>query len=451
MTVPLSPRPRGTRPLATCLVLFAGVLSGCLDVIPPQPFCADSHPQPAAVTRAVTWHQDIQPLVAARCARCHGPDGNAPFALQTYDDAFKWRAAIRQAVATRAMPPWFAAPCCNTFTNDVSLTDPQIALVDAWVAAGAPEGDATQAGESLPAIGGLSRVDVTVSMSAPYLPMPRPGRVDDHRCFVLDWPLSQGAYVTGFSPRPGARKVVHHLVVAAVKSDHGEDLRRLEGKDGRPGFACEGALGQLQVQAIIGGSLVGSDYPDGLGHFVPPGMKLVLNVHYSLAGAMAEPDQTRLDFRVDPIAKPFKTLPIANPAWLIADGMRVGAGEKDKIYSFQYDPVLLTQKKTIFLRGYSPHMHALASRQKFAVVRGNGQVDCMTEIPAWEFGWEQPYWFATPVRFDKGDQLFVQCHFDNSAENQPIVGGVRQPPRDIAWGAENQDMCAGFVTYTVEP
>ena len=42
------------------------------------------------------------------------------------------------------------------------------------------------------------------------------------------------------------------------------------------------------------------------------------------------------------------------------------------------------------------------------------------------------------------DELYLECHFDNSAANQ----ADGQAPRDIAWGDNDQDMCVGFLAFT---
>jgi len=89
-------------------------------------------------------------------------------------------------------------------------------------------------------------------------------------------------------------------------------------------------------------------------------------------------------------------------------------------------------------------MHYFASRFALRVVRSGGEVTCLAEIPRWDFGWEQPFWLTNPVELGPDDELYIECHFDNSAANQPIPGTT---PRDIGWGDSNQDMCAGFVGY----
>lgn len=446
MATPMSTRARVRHLLALSPALS---LAGCIDIIDDLAFCADSAPPLPVVERPVTWHADVAPIIAGRCERCHSEGEIAPFPLTSYDEAYAARAPIRNAVVARSMPPWLPAGCCNTFFEDFSLTPEQIALVDAWVEQGAPEGDPASAAPPLEPVGGLSRVDVSVEMREGYTPQPAAGRVDDFRCFVLDWPHAEPAFVTGLMPVPGERQLVHHLVVATLGPERASALRALEGQDGRPGFPCEGGLGAADVEQILGGSLQGGDYPEGLGTPIQPGQSVLLNIHYSLAGVDAAPDKTRVDFRLSPSATEVKTLPIANPMWLLGDAMRIPAGAEDHTVSYQYDPVLLTGGETVMLRGFTPHMHALGSRIKAAIVREGGAVECLTEMPAYDYGWEQPVWFAEPIAFRDGDQLYLQCHFDNSADNQPVVGGEKLAPKDVAWGVDNQEMCAGFVRYTV--
>jgi hypothetical protein len=51
-----------------------------------------------------------------------------------------------------------------------------------------------------------------------------------------------------------------------------------------------------------------------------------------------------------------------------------------------------------------------------------------------------------PVQLNPGDQLEVECHFDNTAANQMIVNGQRLEPRDVNWGeATTDEMCLGNV------
>jgi hypothetical protein len=409
------------------------------------PWCSDTQGVNGAPASAQpTYYRDVKPIFESKCTQCHTDGGLAPFRLGTYEEAQAAKDLIKPAVVERRMPPWLAARCCTDYDRDFSLTEDEIATVVAWVDQGAPGGDPNDAPPPPPPLVGLSRTDLTVMMPEPYSPSPPPGSTDDSRCFVADMPLTRKMFVTGLNPVPGNRSVVHHLIVGVVGPDEADDAVSRQGKDGRPGFDCKGGFGDLRDVQVLGGSLLGGDFPRGIGKAVEPGSKLVFSIHYSTAHAQPGPDQTAVQIRLDETAVESNGLFIANPAWIAGSAMSISAGEKDATFFYRFTPSLYTKGEPIYLQSVTPHMHYFATRTLVRIIRANGERECLLEIPRWDFGWEQPFWFAQPKRLEPDDELYLECHFDNSAENQP--DGM--PPRDIAWGGDNQDMCAAFIGYT---
>jgi hypothetical protein len=412
------------------------------------PFCSDvTAGEAEAPAGDLTYHGHIRPILEAACVDCHVEGGMAPFALDTYERVFQNAEPMKDAVRSRSMPPWLAARCCAEYHADWSLTDEEIAMISEWVQRGSPEGDPETAAEIPPPRFGLSRVDATVTMREAYTPEPPDGRTDDVRCFVADWPFADPVFVTGMNPVPGNRSIVHHLVVAAIWGDDLDRVREMDEADDRPGFECQGGFfGGLKNVRLIGGSLVGSDFPGGIGRRVEGGSKIVLNIHYSTARAEAAPDQTAIEFKVDAEAHEAKAFAVANLAWLVG-GMQIAAGDPDAVFWYQYAPTLFTQGKRVKLWSVTPHMHYFGSRFVTRIVRADGTRDCLLEIPDWDFGWEQVFWLKEPKILEPGDEVYVECHFDNSAANQPDG----RDPRDISWGANDQDMCAAFVYFEDAP
>ncbi len=95
----------------------------------------------------VTFTKDIAPILQGHCQRCHRPDGGAPMALMTYEDARPYARAIKERTGLRwkrgAMPPWFVEKDIGiqSFKNDPSLNDEEVAKIARWVDGGAPMGD----------------------------------------------------------------------------------------------------------------------------------------------------------------------------------------------------------------------------------------------------------------------------------------------------------------------
>ena len=56
-----------------------------------------------------TFSKDVAPILYKSCIQCHRAGEAGPMAFTTYKEARPWAAAIKQAVASRTMPPWSKA------------------------------------------------------------------------------------------------------------------------------------------------------------------------------------------------------------------------------------------------------------------------------------------------------------------------------------------------------
>ena len=83
--------------------------------------CAAAGAQTKTAPRT-TFTKDVAPILQARCQSCHRPGEAAPMSLLTYKETRPWAKAIKEAVLTKKMPPWFADPSAGHFRNDRSLT-----------------------------------------------------------------------------------------------------------------------------------------------------------------------------------------------------------------------------------------------------------------------------------------------------------------------------------------
>src|SRR5690349_18971340 len=91
-------------------------------------------PSPAAVT----FNQQIAPIVYRNCSPCHQPGEAAPFPLLNYHDAKAHAGQIAAVTKRRFMPPWLPEAGHGEFLDERRLTDGEIQLIQDWVAQGAP-------------------------------------------------------------------------------------------------------------------------------------------------------------------------------------------------------------------------------------------------------------------------------------------------------------------------
>src|SRR5260370_3067891 len=99
----------------------------------------------AAQGKDVTFNRDVLPVLQKNCQECHRAGEAAPMLLMNYKEARPWAKAIKTAVLSKKMPPWFADPHYGKFANDRRLSQADIDTLTAWVDGGAKEGNPKEA------------------------------------------------------------------------------------------------------------------------------------------------------------------------------------------------------------------------------------------------------------------------------------------------------------------
>jgi hypothetical protein len=135
--------------------------------------------------------------------------------LSTYDDAAAWADTIVEVTQNRTMPPWHATDEHAKFSNDRRLSDKELDLLERWVAQGKRRGDpsldahpiAYNSDWHLP-----KTPDIVIPMSDKPYSVPRSGVVN-YQYFRADMNNDKELWVKGMEIIPGAREVLHHVLV----------------------------------------------------------------------------------------------------------------------------------------------------------------------------------------------------------------------------------------------
>ncbi len=160
----------------------------------------------------VTFNKDVLPILQKNCQVCHRPGEVGPMPFLTYEGTRPWAKAMKEAVLTKKMPPWFADPKYGHYANDRRLADPDIKTLVAWVDAGAPEGDAKDKPAPVQWNDGWNiKPDVVFEVAKPYT-VPASGTVD-YTYFVIPTGFTKDTWVIDGEVRPGNRSVVHHATM----------------------------------------------------------------------------------------------------------------------------------------------------------------------------------------------------------------------------------------------
>src|SRR5436853_4969337 len=120
---------KGLRAAGVCLCFLLTGMTGTNDTAPSSP-------------TTVTFNRDILPIIQNNCQVCHRAGEVAPMAFGSYQETRPWAMEIKSAVLSKKMPPWFADPRYNHFSNERKLTPQEVKTLVSWADHGAPEGDA---------------------------------------------------------------------------------------------------------------------------------------------------------------------------------------------------------------------------------------------------------------------------------------------------------------------
>lgn len=96
---------------------------------------------------SVTYADHIAPILQRSCQSCHRPGGGGPMSFMSFDEVRPWAPVIMYRTSIRdrmgAMPPFFVEKDIgiNGFKSDYSLSDEELALIQAWASNGAPRGN----------------------------------------------------------------------------------------------------------------------------------------------------------------------------------------------------------------------------------------------------------------------------------------------------------------------
>jgi hypothetical protein len=384
------------------------------------------------------FYKDVLPVLQARCQGCHRPGEAAPFSMLTYKDTRPWAKAIKAAVVSRKMPPWFSDARSGHFKNDSTLPQAEIELISRWADAGAPEGKAKDAPPPRPFVSGwnIGKPDVVFEMPEPF-EVPAKGTVD-YQWVVIPTGFTEDKWLQGVEVRPGDRSVVHH-VIAFFRRPGSKWLA-----DAKPGIPVAKGSGTPETgmsDGSIGGYVPGLPpraFPKGRAILLPKGSDLVMQLHYTASGKAAR-DQTKVGiiFAKEPPKERFIGIAVANGKFVIppgADNHRVDAE--------------VTLASDLRLIDFTPHMHLRGKSFEYRAILPDGSEEVLLNVPRYDFNWQITYELATERVLPKGTRIHGTAYFDNSANNRFNP----DPTASVRFGDQTWDeMMVGFFSVVVPP
>ena len=395
--------------------------------------------QPANVP---TFTKDVAPILQKNCQTCHRPGEAGPFSMLTYKETRPWAAAMKEAVKTRKMPPWFADRRYGHFSNGRNLTEAEVDTIAAWADAKAPEGDPKDLPKPIEWVEGwgIGQPDKVYQLPMPF-EIPATG-VIDYQHIIVPTGFTHDVWVSAAEVRPTHRPVVHHII--AFIREPGSKWFRGE----KPGVFF--IAPQVKTAAEPDTTALPSDFlvgyapgqpaeilQPGQAKLIKAGSDIVFQVHYTPNGT-ATHDQTRLGlvFAKEPPKDRVLTLSATNGTFKIPPG--------DPSYRADASFEVGTQ---VELSGLHPHMHGRGKDFLYRLVYPAGESQIVLSVPHYNWHWQNWYNLTQPILLPKGTKIECTAHFDNSANNPDNA----DPAKTVTWGEQSWDeMMVGFFNLVFD-
>lgn len=457
---PFSRSSKGRARLAALAGVASVALAGIATVRHAEPLVAQD--------AAPTFSKDVAPILNKNCVSCHRPGGLGPFSLMDYDSAKANVDDIKDAVKSGYMPPWHAEGPHGVFSNDRRLSALEKSTIMRWVDAGAKPGDLAKAPPKPVFAEGweMGAPDAVVAMQEDFT-VPASGTID-YQYFEIPTGFTEDKWVTAIEFMPGAREVVHHVLVYAkvpaaaaravnTAANAGNaspaantspaarpkplflDKREYETPKDPPRQPGDKHPPPRQLGQLIGGTAPGTNvmrFPEGTALRVRAGTVLTFQMHYTAHGHEAT-DRTKIGFR---FAKSMPAEEMRMSAFINGTFV-LPAGQKDVAVTTELEPT-----ETVKIYGLLPHTHLRGTRWKYELRQPDGSSQVVLDIPRYDFNWQTYYFFAKPLEVPGGAKVISTAWYDNSASNPSNP----DPKIDVKWGDQTwEEMQYTAFLYTV--
>ncbi|MGJ8695746.1 MAG: hypothetical protein ACSHYF_05465 [Verrucomicrobiaceae bacterium] len=386
---------------------------------------------PLAPVVPVSYEETIAPMLIEKCVNCHSPGNIAPFTMSDYQTIVTWAHAIRHAVHTGEMPPWFADPEHGAFENDWSLSDESArALID-WIDQGTPRGVGadplaeffanTPPPSDYPVNWPSELGPPDLIVSIPNQNIPANGEID-YRYIEVKPNIPADTYLRAAILKPGNRAVVHHGLVFL-------------------GTTFEAFIQGAGLNGYFAGYVPGvrsTAFPPDTGKFIPANPTLTIQMHYQANGS-PQTDQTQLGlyFHTTPPATEYRTTAASTTS------INIPATARE--YTREATVVLSDTEETI-LYELSPHMHYRGTRMEYDAIYPGGDTEKLLSVPNYIFDWQLLYRLAEPKVLPAGTVIRVRGAFDNSAQNPYNPN----PAVSVGFGEQSdEEMFIGYINFGV--
>lgn len=427
-------------------------------------------------TAALSYENDIAPIIAENCASCHRDGGIAPFAMDSHLTVQGWSPMIKEVVMTKRMPPGQVDnKIGHKIADAMNLTDPEMQKLIHWIDEGSvidTDNDPLAALVWPESKWEMGEPDLIVAI--PPQSIPATG-ILDYLNVVVDLGLEKDVWVRGSQVIAGEPSALHHVLTGVIPPEGKKSqqeifmqivnslppekarviqMQIMEAMSSGDGINFGALLNSLPPEANISALFSGSQGVDsasiagyaagakaqwndpGVGGLLRAGSSLEMQLHYTTVGReLTDASEVGIWFY------PEGEIPTQRMSGAIANNFNISipAGAKDHEMVVE-----VTVHEDAYLESFLPHMHFRGKRMRFKAIYPDGTEELLLSVPNYSFNWQLNHRLEEPLLVPAGTKIQAIGAFDNSRQNEYNP----DPDSEIFWGEQSsEEMFMGFYSW----
>jgi hypothetical protein len=240
--------------------------------------------------------------------------------------------------------------------------------------------------------------------------------------------------------RPGARSVVHHILVFVSGGKPNQAYTQtVPARPRRPQTETHDRDPKM-ADTLFATTAPGTNamvFQPGSAMRIPAGANVRFQIHYTTNGKeTSDLSSVGMIFAKQAPQSEMHTSAFYNPQLVLP------AGSSDTAV-----PTAIEFSENVHMTALFPHTHLRGKSWEYKVIYPDGRTEAVLPVPHYDFNWQTYYIFTTPLALPKGSRLEAVAHYDNSVNNPSNP----DPAKEVHWGEQTWDeMQYTGINYTID-
>jgi hypothetical protein len=380
------------------------------------------------------YYQDIYPIVANKCFKCHNNEENAPFRLLTYNDIASKKEIIKKVINEHIMPPVIIDTTFKNFGNVILLSNKEREKILQWIDNGLIVGNLIYVDSNkVDKRNNNDKIKVSLDRNHNLGNTPK----DQYLFSIINLPIKDSIVISNYD-FVIKDKYLHHaeLLDLDTSSKNIDEANLLieeyELNRNRP---------DVKINRYLLGWFPGSTagiFPKNTGMKLYGNRKYMLIMHYSPT-LESHKDRSYINlFKENDDYREVLEYALYGTRRHIVENRGQPFIKKDEVKTFHYTDVV-EYDMSMFAVYF--HAHHLCENMYAYAVTPNLDTIKLLKIDDWNFNWQFTYRLNKYEKIPKGSVIHCHATYDNTINN---IENPNNPPKDVNASFYSEDEMLEF-------